>query len=253
MQLADMTWPSVQALNKNTPVVFPVAALEQHGGHLPLLTDSLLLGEIVRRASERLRDDVLFAPLQWLGNSDHHLDFPGTLSAPPRTYLDLLGGMLENFLRHGFTRLIFLNGHGGNDVPGRQAIFEVRQRHRERTDLLLLFATYWSLRDPPATPPASGLVQSEMGHACEWETSMVLRLAPALVGAWQGLKPVSAGNAFAPAARGWTTKDRSAPGHIGQPQAASAEKGESLFGAFTDDVVTFLQRVIRWDGRSWAA
>src|SRR6185503_17229344 len=99
MQLAEMTWPAVQALNKNTPVVFPVAALEQHGGHLPVFTDSLLLGEIVRRASERLRDEVLFAPLQWLGNSDHHLDFPETLSAPPRAYLELLGGLMDNFLR----------------------------------------------------------------------------------------------------------------------------------------------------------
>lgn len=250
MQLADMSWPALQALGKDTPVVFPVAALEQHGGHLPLFTDSLLLGEITRRTAERLGSEVVFAPLLWLGNSDHHLDFPGTLSAPPRTYLDLLGGLLENFLRHGFKRLVLLNGHGGNDVPGRQMIFEVRQRHRDRSDLLLLFATYWSLGTArPA--PAPGLAQSEMGHACEWETSMVLRLAPQLVGPLGGLEPVPFGNAFAPAARGWTTKDRSAPGHIGAPHTASAEKGERLFLTFTEDVVAFLQRVLRWDGRSW--
>jgi len=81
---------------------------------------------------------------------------------------------------------------------------------------------------------------------------MILRLAPALVGKLEGLKPVAAGNAFAPAARGWITKDRSAPGHIGEPRAASAEKGEALFCAFTDDVVAFLQRVLGWDGRAWA-
>ena len=81
MQLADLNWPKIQALNKDTPVVFPIAAIEQHGGHLPLFTDSMLCGEIVRRVAERLGDRVLFAPLLWLGNSDHHLDFPGTLSA----------------------------------------------------------------------------------------------------------------------------------------------------------------------------
>src|SRR6516165_2851933 len=102
MQLTDQTWPAVQAFDKNAPVVFPVAALEQHGRHLPLFTDSLLLGEVVRRVAERVGDRVLFAPLQWLGNSDHHLDFPGTLSAPPRVYLDLLAGLLENFISHGF-------------------------------------------------------------------------------------------------------------------------------------------------------
>ncbi len=250
MQLADLSWPALAALNKDTPVVFPVAALEQHGGHLPLFTDSLLLGEIIRRAAERLGDGIVFAPLQWLGNSDHHLDFPGTLSAPPRTYLDLLAGLLENFIQHGFRRFVVLNGHGGNEVPGRQAVFEVRQRHRRRHDLLLLFATYWQLRLKPWEAD-QGLQQHQMGHACEWETSMILRLAPHLVGPLGHLEPIPFGNAFEPAVRGWTTKDRTGPGHIGDPRSATAEKGEGLFRGFTDDVVALLQRVLRWDGRSW--
>jgi creatinine amidohydrolase len=68
-----MNWPAVQALSKNIPVVFPIAALEQHGHHLPFFTDSMLLGEIVRRVEEKLKDAGLFAPLLWFGNSDHHL------------------------------------------------------------------------------------------------------------------------------------------------------------------------------------
>src|SRR6185503_19426950 len=111
MQLTDLTSPAVKSLSKNTPIVFPVAALEQHGAHLPVFTDSMLLGEIVRRAAERLTDRVLFAPLLWLGNSDHHLDFAGTLSAPPRVYLDVLEGLMENAIHHGFRRIVFLNGH----------------------------------------------------------------------------------------------------------------------------------------------
>lgn len=237
------------ALSRDIPVVIPVAAVEQHGHHLPVFTDSLLLGEVVRRVSERMADRVLFAPLQWLGNSDHHLDFPGTLSAPPRVYLDLLNGLAENFLTHGFRRLVFLNGHGGNDVPGRQAVFELRQRHRGRADVLFLFATYWALGqgDTPA-----GFRQSEMGHACEWETSMILRLAPHLVGRHADAIPVEPGTAFAPAARGWITRERSEPGHIGWPHLATAEKGETLFARFAADAEAFLGRVIAWDGRSWS-
>ncbi|HXI54356.1 MAG TPA: creatininase family protein [Candidatus Saccharimonadales bacterium] len=250
MQLAELHWPTLQALSKDTPVVFPVAALEQHGRHLPLFTDTLLLGEIMRRAASRLGDRVVFAPVQWLGNSDHHLDFPGTLSAPPRAYLDLLGGALENFLQHGFKRLVFINGHGGNDVPGRQAVFEIRQRHRHRQDLLLLFATYWQLGAKP-WESEPGLVQRQMGHACEWETSMILRLNPKLVGPLAELESVPFGNAFEPAARGWITKDRTIPGHLGEPRSATAEKGEVLFRVFTDDVVNLLERVLRWDGHSW--
>lgn len=250
MHLADMNWPAVRALNRDTPVVIPIAALEQHGAHLPLFTDSLLCGEIARRVEERLGDRVLFAPLQWLGNSDHHLDFPGTLSAAPRTYLDLLGGLMENFIGHGFRRLVFLNGHGGNDVPGRQAVFERRQRHRTRNDLLLLCATYWSLGGRPWEVEPS-LEQRQMGHACEWETSMILRIAPRLVGALDALEEVPPGVGFEPAARGWVTQDRTVPGHIGNPRLATAAKGEALFRVFTEDVVALLERMLRWDGKDW--
>lgn len=250
MQLADLTWPQVKALPEHTPIVFPVAALEQHGHHLPLFTDSLLLGEILRRAEPNLRDHVVFAPLQWLGNSDHHLDFPGTLSAPPRVYLDLLLGLIDNAIHHGFRRIVFLNGHGGNDVPGRQAVFEARQRHRHRSDLLLLFATYWHLATPAPEDQAL-LRQSEMGHACEWETSMILRLNPQSVRSHSDCPPTQPRSAFAPAGLGWVTQDFTRNGHIGDAAAASADKGEILFRTFASGVERFLGEVIRWDGRSW--
>jgi creatinine amidohydrolase len=250
MRLTDLTWPAVAALPKDTPVVVPVAALEQHGRHLPTVTDSLLCGEIVRRAEERLADRVLFAPLLWLGNSDHHLDFPGTLSAPPRAYLDLLNGLIDNLIGHGFRRIVFVNGHGGNHVPGQQVVFEARQRYRARDGLLFLFATYWQLGGRPREADPS-IEQAEMGHACEWETSMVLRLRPELVGDLSAVPAVPFGNPFAPAARGWVMKERSEPGHVGDPRRASAAKGEVLLRTFSDDIVRLLERVIAWDGRSW--
>jgi creatinine amidohydrolase len=252
MNLTDLTWPAVRALAPDTPVVFPVAALEQHGHHMPLFTDSLLLGEVIRRVSGRApySQKVLFAPLQWLGNSDHHLDFPGTLSAPPRVYLDLLLASIDNFIMHGFKRFAFINGHGGNDIPGKQVVFEARQKYRTRNDLLFLFATYWSLGGQPhKVNPA--IQQDHMGHACEWETSMMLRIRPELVGDLTKLEAVPFGNPFEPASRGWVTQDRSTPGHIGDPRSATAEKGEVIFSTFADDVAKLLDRVLAWDGRSW--
>lgn len=250
MLLAEMTWPMVDALDRNTPIVFPVAALEQHGKHMPVFTDSMLMGEIARRVEHELTNEVVFAPLQWLGNSHHHMEFPGTLSAEPRLYLDLLCGLLENFIAHGFRRLIILNGHGGNDVPGKQAVFEVRQRHRDRHDLLLLFATYWHL-SPTADKSHPDLQQNVLGHACEWETSMVLRLAPHLVKDHSNVAEVPFGNSFEPASRGWIMTDRSKPGHVGAPATASAEKGEALFQQFTKDTIAMLRRAINWDGKGW--
>jgi len=252
MNLAELAWPAIAALSKDVPVVIPVAALEQHGHHLPVFTDSLLLGEIVHRVAARFEDRALFTPLMWLGNSEHHLDFAGTLSAAPRVYLDLLNGLAENFLTHGFRRIVFINGHGGNDVPGRQAIFELRQHHRNRDDVLFLFATYWSLGTRPWEEDAT-FVQREMGHACEWETSMMLQLAPQLVGDFRNPAPIDTGSLFAPAARGWITRERTQPGHLGQPHLATTEKGETLFRVFADDVAALVERVIAWDGRSWHA
>jgi creatinine amidohydrolase len=250
MQLTDMTWRQVSDLSKDTPVVIPVAALEQHGHHMPLFTDSQLLAEVIRRAALSLGDNVLITPLQWLGNSDHHLDFPGTLSAAPRVYLDILTGLADNFIHHGFRRIVFINGHGGNDVPGKQTVFELRQKYRQRKDLLLLFGTYWLLgQQAHQTDPA--WVQHQMGHACEWETSMMLRIAPQLVGNYQAAPDVPFGNPFEPATRGWVTQDRTEPGHIGSPKASTAEKGEALLNRFAGDVVALLNRVVAWDGKSW--
>ena len=251
MQLAEMNWPAVAALDRSTPVVIPTAALEQHGHHLPVFTDSMLVGEITRRAEAQLADRLLLVPVMWLGNSEHHMDFAGTMSASPRTYLDLVTDLIENFIAHGFPRIVIVNGHGGNNVPVQQVIFEIRQRHRARDDLLLLFSPYWALGSRPHQIDPN-FEQQAMGHACEWETSMILALAPQLVGDYKNAAPVDPRGTFDPASRAWTTRDRSAAGHIGNPTIATAEKGETLLKLFTQDVVTLLRRVIDWNGSPWS-
>ncbi|WP_206352481.1 creatininase family protein [Tautonia rosea] len=246
-----MSWPSVAELDRKTPVVLPIAALEQHGHHMPVFTDSMLLGEVLKRVKQTpIAQRVLFAPLQWLGNSHHHLDMPGTVSATPRLYLDLLRDLAENFLVHGFRKIAFLNGHGGNIVPSQQVIFELRQSHRNRDDLLLTSLTYWESCDPYGAIP--GLSQRSMGHACEWETSMMLALHPEFVSPeFQEVPEVRFGEGASPASRGWTMRDRSHMGHIGHPAVASAEKGEELFRVFSEGVGHYLQRMIDGTGDTW--
>lgn len=241
MQLFEMTWTQVEALPSSTPVVIPIAALEQHGPHMPVFTDTLLLGEIMRRLEERMSDRILFTPLMWLGNSEHHLDFPGTMTAAPRTYLDMLKDMTRNMLTHGFRNIVLINGHGGNVVPASQALFEVRQELRERNDMLLYSMTYWDAGDPPSGADFS---QQRMAHAGEWETSMILHLHPHLVGDISNLQPITQKMPSEPAIRAWITKDRSAQGYIGDPAAATAEKGAILLDHFTNNVAALLNRII---------
>jgi creatinine amidohydrolase len=90
-----------------------------------------------------------------------------------------------------------------------------------------------------------------MGHACEWETSMILQIAPALVGDYRTLTDVPFGRAFDPGYRAWITTDRSRPGHIGSPRAATVEKGERLLDHFAAQVRAWIERLVRWDGQSW--
>lgn len=251
MELIRLSWPQVDALSRDTPVVMPIGALEQHSHHLPLFTDALLVGEITRRVDAALADQILVAPVMWLGNSAHHLDFPGTLSASPRVYLDMLRDMIESLLVHGFKRFVLLNGHGGNTVPAQQALFEIRQKYRERNDLLLLLANYWAVgEDPRSTIPE--LTQDRIQHACQWETSMMLHVHRELVNDHTTLEPVDSGTPFTPAFRSSTTRDISQAGHVGDPGSASALIGKALCDLYTTDVTKLLQRVIDWDGRSWS-
>ena len=68
MLLQELTWMEVDKLSRDMPVVVPVAALEQHGRHLPVFVDSMLLGEVMRRVGDEMKNDILIAPLMWLGN-----------------------------------------------------------------------------------------------------------------------------------------------------------------------------------------
>ena len=80
---------------------------------------------------------------------------------------------------------------------------------------------------------------------------MILRIRPELVGDYAAAEDVPFGRGFEPAYRGWITNDRTEPGHIGAPRHAMAAKGETLFRVFSDDVVKLLERVLKWDGKTW--
>ena len=224
VRLQEMSWPAVAAVPNECRWSCRSPPSSSTAGICPSSPTACCWAKSCGRAADRLGDRVVWAPLLWLGNSHHHLDFAGTLSAAPRTYLDLLGDLIDNLVGHGFRRIVLLNGHGGNIVPASQAVFEARQRHRDRDDLLLLSATYWLLG--ASRPRLTGrFVQDRMGHACEWETSMILGLAPHLVGDMRPIEPVPFGNPFEPASRGWITQERSAAGHIGDPRAGQRREG----------------------------
>ena len=178
MRFAEMTAPDLRNLSREeTLVVAPIAACEQHGPHLPAFTDSILCGAVADGLERRDPGRILLLPVLWLGASEHHLPFGGTLTATLPTYENLLVELATPLLRDGFKRSLFLNGHGGNIDPLRVAL---RRLDAMYPRAILSGAAYWDLAGPELAALCRGPLKV-MGHACEIETSMMRHLRPDLV------------------------------------------------------------------------
>ena len=164
MQLGEQNWRDAGQLTHKV-VVMPTGAFEQHGYHLPLLTDSLIGSEIARRAAMELGDEALFLPMLWIGASEHHRAFPGTVSLKNETYVRVLVEMLESLIGSGFRRIFLLNAHGGNIIPGQMAIYDVQLRfHKQMPDLWLAFSSWFE--DCRRAVRQNRRLDSEAGYPC---------------------------------------------------------------------------------------
>jgi creatinine amidohydrolase len=253
MQLGELTWKDVPD-KTNRVVVLPLGSLEQHGRHLPLLTDSLV-GEAILRQVERDVPEVVFLPMLWVGVSEHHRGFPGTVSVPAALYTSLVEQMVECLIQAGFRRIFVFNGHGGNEHPGQQALLNVQLRHGDLADLWLAMAGWWELAGA-SMAALEGFQQKEAIHACEIETSLVQAIRPDLV---DSAEPHGAAIDFDSA---FYSPDMSRPsqvyvprafhqlsrtGAFGLPQAANVTKGKSVFEVVVRDVAAFLREFAGWE------
>src|SRR5439155_19123614 len=104
MQHGERRWTQTQS-NAGKVVIAPLGSLEQHGHHLPMLTDTMIITEIARRAEADLGDSALFLPTLWLGASHHHLAMPGTVSIANDHYVLVLEDAIESLIGAGFRRI----------------------------------------------------------------------------------------------------------------------------------------------------
>jgi creatinine amidohydrolase len=253
MQYGERIWTDIPNLNKKV-VVLPLGSLEQHGHHLPMLTDSLIGGEIAQRAEAELGDEALFLPTLWVGASDHHRAFPGTISIRNEVYVQVLVSILESLIGSGFRRIFLLNAHGGNIIPAQLAIYDVQLRHRETPGLWLVFSSWWAIAGPKVAA-LPDLEAKMVTHACEQETSMILRLRPELVRmeAAEGENLTFESAFYCPDFRQPSRVDVaraidqvSRTGAFGHPEIATAAKGESLYAAAAREVVAFVREFAAW-------
>jgi creatinine amidohydrolase len=253
MRLATARWPDLSTLTDRIFVV-PLGSLEQHGKHLPLFTDSLIVGHVADRVEELCSERIVLLPVQWLGHSPHHRRL-GCVSLDLMPYVEVIRGMCRSLVGIGAKRILLLNGHGGNDIPCKAALRELKSEYEARKDLYIAYATYWNLAAAEfnairESPPGG------MGHACEMETSIMLTKHPEQVDKSQAKRGGPSQES------GYKTIDMlhgeahfiiaefdelSPTGVLGMPEFATPEKGERFLEAAAQGVVRFLDQFAKWD------
>jgi creatinine amidohydrolase len=221
-------------------VLVPVAAMEQHGPHLPVMVDSLLCAEVALRAARRVAEcqPIVVAPTVWSGLSEHHMPLGGTFTLDFQTFFALLRCLCASLVTHGFRRIFLLNGHGGNRFALRVVVDELSGA----LGAAMATATYWE----PAAGAIARILEQQPGvqHACEAETSMVMALRPELVDAARFAEARFDEAPHTVTQRGahvWRSfPERTPTGVIGDPTAASAAKGERLLDAAAETIAELL-------------
>lgn len=255
MILSESKYSTLNESVHNKIVVLPLGAIEQHGPHLAVSTDTDIVSAIASAAEGKMAEHVLLCPALPFGSSHHHLPFGGTMSISIMTYTQVVVELVESLLTAGFRRIVLLNGHGGNITPVKQALAVLSNKYDDTLSPNIALATYWELAgkvfagSPPMESPA-------LSHACEYETSLMLHLFPYKVFSndiQRAVRPES--NGYIPweedePYQGITmvkkTQFVSGNGSSGEPQLATTEKGLYLFEHAVESIVKFLS-----DFKSW--
>jgi creatinine amidohydrolase len=230
-------------------VVVPTGSIEQHGPHLPLDTDSFLCTRVAEAAAARAREGgpVLVTPTACFGSSEHHMAFPGTLTLRPETFRHVVADLCTSLARHGLRRQLIVNGHGGNTALLAAGV----QQLGFEAPVHVLAVDYWTF----ARTVIADVRESDsggMGHACEFETSLMLHLRPESVRreriTREIVEPRYAAERFdlfegSGVTAHWKTNELSRSGVMGAPDLASAEKGRRLFEACAHGLASLIEEL----------
>src|SRR5919107_90758 len=180
LEFGKLTWPEVaRAAGEERVPVVPIGTLEDHGYHLPIDTDVVLVEAVCRGAAERLPAETVLLPPIVHGYSPHHMDFPGTITINWDTFCRYCTDVALSLVRHGFERVLLVNGHGSNqnlvETAARLAMVE------EPGSLVAASFYLVSERSARVIEEVRDSDRGGMAHACELETSLYLHLQPEAV------------------------------------------------------------------------
>ena len=243
MKFGEMNAAQLSAIDRDqTLVLIPIAAVEQHGPHMPTGTDTILCTSVAEAVEARLPQQALLIPTLWLGASAHHLKLGSTFDSRLDHYIATLCDIGQSLLDDGFQRLMFLNGHGGNIDPMRIAARMMQSKYPDR---LLAAGSYWCNADELISETLTG-DDKFVGHACEFETSLMLHVRPDLV---DQQRCDDAGKLVPDQLDGiFLSRDmyqRTQNGFTGRPDLANADKGRKLFEGIVDRLASTVESLLR--------
>ncbi|MCW5940498.1 MAG: creatininase family protein [Fimbriimonadaceae bacterium] len=237
MVLAAMTWQEVRDVSREAVVVVPTGSLEQHGPHLPLMTDTLLVTAVAEEAERRLADKVILAPTTWLGCSSHHLAFEGSLSNSFESYMDGLENIVRCLSDHGFWKFYLLNGHGGNTSPNDLVCRRLKEQNAEN---VYGHVGYFDFLGPETLGSTLTGASKTIRHACEAESSLMMHLHPRLVRT-DKLRDDGLADPSKVPGLVWMFDEITEEGSLGEATLATADKGRRLFEEAVAGVVAALE------------
>ncbi|MFN7922875.1 MAG: creatininase family protein [Bryobacteraceae bacterium] len=173
-----LTWPEAkQRAEAGAVIVIPVAAIEQHGFHLPIDTDNVLVEHVTEEAARRSEGLILTAPMIHYGFNEHNMGFPGTITVRETVFIDFIYDVAHSFVRQGYDRIVYVNGHGSNQMLCNLAA----RRIVNTTQALCASVAHWSLAKSAVDRLRESEYPGGMAHACEFETAMYMHIRPELV------------------------------------------------------------------------
>ncbi len=251
-----LTWEEVNdAVQAGKCALIPVGTLEDHGPHLPVDADVVIVSTICERTAQLAPEEMVLLPCIRIGYSPHHIDFPGTLTIRWTTFVEYVLDVTRSLAHHGFRKMLIVNGHGSN-----RPLLEMAARLTvvERPDVHCAFLSWWDLHDVQVA--FNAVRESNVtAHACELETSVYLavdearvkmnraardttyRMSPHFWGDLVGRKPDPSFKNPVGMTEYWSVDTRD--GVKGDPTKATADKGKRVIEAGARELVEIIREL----------
>ena len=231
--------------------LIPTGSIEIHGPHLGVGNDILSCTRVAEDVAKIMYPRAIVVNILWVGVAPHNMcaPFPGTITLRAETYMRVLHEAVECLLKHGVRRMVFINGHGGNEAPNITACREIKEQlyYKYGVNFEVGTLSYWDVVPDQVWREALEIApERRIAHGGEAETSILLAIAPQAVRFDYMKEPDPRPRPRPTIFRAWYQDEYNPDGHTDDARVASKEKGEKIIDAAVKGTVAALEELIRY-------